>query len=140
MCFLEPPPSPPTEHPLGVSCSFPAALLHTAGYLLWRDIGRFWAQWLVMFSLAAMFFWVRVHCDTNENAYLLRAISPLQAEYGLAAPGCPAGYSGPGGLAQEGALLGSGCTGEKPERQRAGRVSERQSSPVLQVARTGLST
>lgn len=112
MCFLEPPSLP--ARPLDVSNCHPKGLLCKGGYLLWKDIGRFWAQWLCMLSLAAVYFCVSECTAKTDVIIVLSSMTfcPVQAEYGLAAPGCPAGYTGPGGLARQGAFLGSGCTGE----------------------------
>jgi hypothetical protein len=58
---------------------------------LHADVGRYWPQWAVVSTL------VLVHL-------LVQFYMPL-------ADGCPTGYLGAGGLADNGAYLGKGCTG-----------------------------
>jgi heparan-alpha-glucosaminide N-acetyltransferase len=57
---------------------------------LWTDVGRYLVQWMIMLLLGL--------------AYLL-------IQYRLPVPGCPTGYTGPGGYANGGELLGMNCTG-----------------------------
>lgn len=57
---------------------------------LWVDVGRYWLQWAVMAVLAATYVLVQTF---------------------LHVPGCPTGYIGPGGLADQGAYFNKGCTG-----------------------------
>lgn len=58
---------------------------------LWRDVGRYAAQWGAMAAMLALYL-------------LLQAYTPLPS-------GCPGGYTGPGGLANNGAYFGLDCTG-----------------------------
>lgn len=57
---------------------------------LWMDVGRYWAQWAVMLTLGLVYM-------------LFQSL--------LTVDGCPTGYIGPGGLADQGAYLGKNCTG-----------------------------
>ena len=91
LCLLLP--EGPTETPAALSAAAralgPAAAAAAAS--LWTAVGRRWRQWAVMGAVAV--------------TYLsLRAALP-------AAPGCPAGYAGPGGLADGGRYLHLACTG-----------------------------
>jgi heparan-alpha-glucosaminide N-acetyltransferase len=57
---------------------------------LYTDVGRYAGQWAVMLGLGTVY---------------------LCVEYLLPVPGCPSGYLGPGGLANQGAYYGMNCTG-----------------------------
>jgi heparan-alpha-glucosaminide N-acetyltransferase len=57
---------------------------------LFRDVGRYGLQWLIMLCFGLVY---------------------LCVEYLLPVPGCPTGYIGPGGLADQGLYLDKNCTG-----------------------------
>ena len=71
----------------GGSTSSPSVLRRLTS-ALWADVGGYALQWAVMATLAAVY---------------------LCVEYLLPVPGCPTGYIGPGGLADNGAY--PACTG-----------------------------
>lgn len=50
---------------------------------LWRDIGRYWLQWAIMIAIGSVYLCVQAF---------------------LPVAGCPTGYIGPGGLADQGAV------------------------------------
>jgi heparan-alpha-glucosaminide N-acetyltransferase len=124
--FLCPPPAPElTEGSFGWGA---AAVLRAAVH----DVGRYWKQWVVMGTLAAAYLMVSVRekgslvsalwtaarlawswaWDAECCDGLLRVLAiRTQTEYLLPVPGCPTGYLGAGGLADNGAYLGKGCTG-----------------------------
>jgi predicted acyltransferase len=73
-------------HPAAAEEAMPTTLSQA----LWVDIGQYWAQWAVMLVLGTIYF-------------LVQSFLPVD--------GCPTGYLGAGGLADQGLYFGLNCTG-----------------------------